>query len=149
MCYGVPVTNKSQTALASTKSIDQIQVRDLVIIGGGPSGLAAAVYGASEGLDVLVLETSSPGGQAGSSSRIENYLGFPTGISGQELAARAYHQAQKFGAVMRIVKVTRLVCGHKPYVVEVENGARIPAHTVIIATGAEYRRPQLKKLVAI
>ena len=121
-------------------------MRDLVIIGSGPSGLAAAVYGASEGLDVLVLETSSPGGQAGSSSRIENYLGFPTGISGQELAASAYHQAQKFGAVMRIVKATRLVCGHKPYVVEVENGARIPTHTVVIATGAEYRRPQLKNL---
>ncbi|MGB8934428.1 MAG: NAD(P)-binding protein [Candidatus Nitrosopolaris sp.] len=68
--------------------------------GAGSSGLAAAIYGASEGLDVLLLETSSPGGQAGSNSRIENYLGFPTGISGQELAARAYTQAQKFGAEM-------------------------------------------------
>jgi thioredoxin reductase (NADPH) len=141
-----PSNQQIADCLGFNEAIDQIQVRDLVIIGGGPSGLAAAVYGASEGLDVLVLETSSPGGQAGSSSRIENYLGFPTGISGQELAARAYHQAQKFGAVMRIVKATRLVCGHKPYVVEVENGARIPAHTVVIATGAEYRRPQLKNL---
>jgi thioredoxin reductase (NADPH) len=141
-----PSNQQIADCLGFNEAIDQIQVRDLVIIGGGPSGLAAAVYGASEGLDVLVLETSSPGGQAGSSSRIENYLGFPTGISGQELADRAYHQTQKFGAVMRIVKATRLVCGHKPYVVEVENGARIPAHTVVIATGAEYRRPQLKNL---
>jgi thioredoxin reductase (NADPH) len=102
------------------------------------------VYGASEGLDVLMLETSSPGGQAGSSSKIENYLGFPTGISGQELAARAYHQAQKFGAEMLIAKGTRLVCDSKPYVVEVENGARIPARSIVIATGAEYRGPPLK-----
>jgi thioredoxin reductase (NADPH) len=103
--------------------INQIQVRDLVIIGAGPSGLAAAVYSASEGLDVLVVETSSPGGQAGSSSRIENYLGFPTGISGQELAGRAYLQAQKFGAEILITKGMRLLCDHKRYLVEVENGA--------------------------
>jgi thioredoxin reductase (NADPH) len=141
-----PSNQQIADCLGFNEAIDQIQVRDLVIIGAGPSGLAAAVYGASEGLDVLVLETSSPGGQAGSSSRIENYLGFPTGISGQELAARAYHQAQKFGAEMLITKGIRLVCDHKPYVVEVENGARIPARTVIIATGAEYRRPQLKNL---
>jgi len=140
--------NKQQIAdcLGFNESVDQTQVRDLVIIGAGPSGLAAAVYGASEGLDVLMLETSSPGGQAGSSSKIENYLGFPTGISGQELAARAYHQAQKFGAEMLITKATRLVCDSKPYVVELENGARIPARTVVIATGAEYRRPPLKNL---
>jgi thioredoxin reductase (NADPH) len=141
-----PSNQQIADCLGFNEAIDQIQVRDLVIIGAGPSGLAAAVYGASEGLDVLVLETSSPGGQAGSSSRIENYLGFPTGISGQELAARAYHQAQKFGAEMLITKGTKLVFDHKPYVVEVENGARIPARTVVIATGAEYRRPQLKNL---
>jgi thioredoxin reductase (NADPH) len=141
-----PSNQQIADCLGFNEAIDQIQVRDLVIIGAGPSGLAAAVYGASEGLDVLVLETSSPGGQAGSSSRIENYLGFPTGILGQELAARAYHQAQKFGAEMLITKGTRLVCDHKPYVVEVENGARIPARTVVIATGAEYRRPQFKNL---
>ena len=105
------------------------------------------MYGASEGLDVLMLETSSPGGQAGSSSRIENYLGFPTGISGQELAARAYHQAQKFGAEMMIAKGTRLVCDHKPYVVQVENGSLIPARSIVIATGAEYRRPPCKNLL--
>src|SRR5215218_5788292 len=141
-----PGNQQIADCLGFNESIDQTQVRDLVVIGAGPSGLAAAVYGASEGLDVLVLETSSPGGQAGSSSRIENYLGFPTGISGQELAARAYHQAQKFGAEMLIIKATRLVCDHKPYVVEVENGARIPARTVVIASGAEYRRLPLKDL---
>jgi thioredoxin reductase (NADPH) len=108
--------------------------------------LAAAVYGASEGLDVLMLETSSPGGQAGSSSRIENYLGFPTGISGQELAARAYNQAQKFGANMLIAKATRLVCDRKPYVVELENGARISTRTIVIATGAQYRKLPLENL---
>ena len=124
-------------------------MRDLVIIGAGPSGLAAAVYGASEGLDVLVLETSSPGGQAGSSSRIENYLGFPTGISGLELAARAYNQARSSAREVLIAKGTRLACDRKPYVVEVENGARIPARTIVIATGAEYRRPAIRKLVEL
>jgi thioredoxin reductase (NADPH) len=132
--------------LGFNEVIDQTQMRDLVIIGAGPSGLTAAVYGASEGLDVLVLETSLPGGQAGSSSRIENYLGFPTGISGQELTARACHQAQKFGAQVLIAKGTRLACDRKPYVVEVENGARIPTRTIVIATGAEYRRLSLENL---
>jgi thioredoxin reductase (NADPH) len=142
-----PRNQQIADCLGFNDAIDQTHVRDLVIIGAGPSGLAAAVYGASEGLDVLVLETSSPGGQAGSSSRIENYLGFPNGISGQELAARAYHQAQKFGVEMLIAKGTRLLCGRKPYLVEVENGARIPARTVVIATGAEYRRPPCKDLL--
>jgi thioredoxin reductase (NADPH) len=104
------------------------------------------VYGASEGLDVMVLETSSPGGQAGSSSRIENYLGFPTGVSGQELAARAYLQAQKFGADILVAKATRLICDRKPYVVELENGARISTRTVVIATGAQYRKLPLENL---
>ncbi len=109
-----PGNRQIADCLGFNEPIDQTQVRDLVIIGAGPSGLAAAVYGASEGLDVLVLETSSPGGQAGSSSRIENYLGFPTGISGQELASRAYNQAQKFGAEVLITKGTRLDCDRKP-----------------------------------
>ncbi len=139
-----PSNQEIAGCLGLNDAIDQTQVRDLVIIGAGPSGLAAAVYGASEGLDVLVLETSTPGGQAGSSSRIENYLGFPTGISGQELTGRAYLQAQKFGAEILIAKGTRLICDRKPYIVEVENGARIPARTVVIATGADYRRPLLK-----
>jgi thioredoxin reductase (NADPH) len=88
----------------------------------------------------MVLETSSPGGQAGSSSRIENYLGFPTGISGQDLAGRAYVQAQKFGAHMLIARATRLICDGKPYIIELENGSRISTRTIVIATGAQYRK---------
>jgi thioredoxin reductase (NADPH) len=141
-----PDNQQIADCLGFNESIDQTHVRDLVVIGAGPSGLAAAVYGASEGLDVVVLETSSPGGQAGSSSKIENYLGFPTGISGQDLAGRAYLQAQKFGAKMLVARATRLVCDHKPYVVEVENGARILARTILIATGAQYRRLPLENL---
>jgi thioredoxin reductase (NADPH) len=93
-----------------------------------------------------MLEASSPGGQAGSSSRIENYLGFPTGISGQELASRAYTQAQKFGAQVLIAKATQLACERKPYIVKVDNGARIQTRTIVIATGAEYRRLPLTNL---
>jgi thioredoxin reductase (NADPH) len=141
-----PTNQQVADCLGFNETVDQTQVHDLVIIGAGPSGLAAAVYGASEGLDVLLLEASSPGGQAGSSSRIENYLGFPTGITGQELAARAYNQAQKFGARLLIGRATRLACGRKPYVVEVENGTRIQTRTVVIATGAEYRKPPLTNL---
>src|SRR6476619_1929278 len=141
-----PSNQQIADCLGFNESIDQTHVRDLVVIGAGPSGLAAAVYGASEGLDVMVLETSSPGGQAGSSSRIENYLGFPTGISGQDLAGRAYVQAQKFGTDILIAKATRLICDSKPYVVELVSGARIPARTIVIATGAEYRRPPCKNL---
>jgi thioredoxin reductase (NADPH) len=141
-----PSNQEIAECLGFNESIDQTQVRDLVVIGAGPSGLAAAVYGASEGLDVLVLETSSPGGQAGSSSRIENYLGFPTGIAGQELASRAYLQAQKFGAEILINKATRLICDRKPYVIEVEGGGRISARTVVIATGAQYRKLPLENL---
>jgi thioredoxin reductase (NADPH) len=122
-----PTTHQIADCLGFNESIDQTHVRDLIIIGAGPLGLAAAVYGASEGLDVLVLETGTPGGQAGSSSRIENYVGFPTGILGQDLAARAYNQAQKFGAEMLITKGMRLLCDRKHYVVEVENGSKIPA----------------------
>jgi thioredoxin reductase (NADPH) len=141
-----PNNHQIANCLGFNESVDQTKVRDLVVIGGGPSGLAAAVYGASEGLDVLVLETTSPGGQAGSSSRIENYLGFPTGISGQELAVRAYIQAQKFGAEILIAKATHLICDLKPYVIEVESGARISARTVVIATGAQYRKLPLQNL---
>jgi thioredoxin reductase (NADPH) len=141
-----PTNQQVADCLGFNETIDQTQMRDLVIIGAGPSGLAAAVYGASEGLDVVMLETSSPGGQAGSSSRIENYLGFPTGISGQELAARAYNQAQKFGAQVLIARGTRLACDRKPYIVEVENRARIQTRTIVIATGAQYRRLPFKNL---
>src|SRR5207244_13579825 len=129
------------------EAIDHTHVRDLVIVGAGPAGLSAAVYSASEGLDVLVLETHAPGGQAGSSSKIENYLGFPTGISGQELATRAYTQAQKFGAQLLIAtSATRLACDRKPYAIEIDHGSRVLARTVIIATGAEYWRLALENL---
>ena len=122
-------------------------MNDLVIVGAGPAGLAAAVYGASEGLDVLVLESSAPGGQAGSSSRIENYLGFPTGISGLQLTGRAYAQAQKFGAHIMIAKgATGLTCDRQSYAVQIDGGPRVPARAVIIATGAEYRKPALDNL---
>jgi thioredoxin reductase (NADPH) len=141
-----PGNQEIADCLGFNESIDQAQVRDLVVVGAGPTGLAAAVYGASEGLDVVVLETGSPGGQAGSSSKIENYLGFPTGISGQDLAGRAYIQAQKFGAKVLIARATRIVCDHRPYIIEVENGNRIPARTVLIATGAQYRKLPLKNL---
>jgi len=136
-----PSNREIADCLGFNETIDQTHVRDLVIIGAGPSGLAAAVYGASEGLDVLVLESNAPGGQAGSSSKIENYLGFPTGISGQELAGRAYVQAQKFGAQIMIAKcANRLTCDRKPYVIEMDDDQPVPARAVIIATGAVYRR---------
>src|SRR2546421_185548 len=123
------------------------RVSDLVIVGAGPAGLAAAVYGASEGLDVLVVESTAPGGQAGSSSRIENYLGFPTGIGGLELASRATSQAQKFGAQLMIgTGASRLACGRTPYALEIGDGHRLPARAVIIASGAEYRRLQIDNL---
>jgi thioredoxin reductase (NADPH) len=141
-----PSNQQIADCLGFNETIDQIHVHDLVVIGAGPSGLAAAVYGASEGLDVMVLETSSPGGQAGSSSRIENYLGFPTGISGQELASRAYLQAQKFGTHMLIARATRLICDRKPYIVELENGARISTRIIVIATGVQYRKLPLENL---
>jgi thioredoxin reductase (NADPH) len=105
------------------------------------------VYGASEGLDVLVIESHAPGGQAGSSSRIENYLGFPTGISGRDLAGRAYAQAQKFGAQVAIARgATRLACDRAPYAVQTDEGPPVPARAVIIATGAEYRKLALENL---
>src|SRR5256884_2525344 len=152
ICRGVvvlrnPTNGQIADCLGFNEAIDHTQVRDLVIVGAGPSGLSAAVYSASEGLDVLMLETHAPGGQAGSSSKIENYLGFPTGISGQELATRAYTQAQKFGAHLLIAQsATRLACDRKPYAIEIDNGSRVLARTVIIATGAAYRRLALKNL---
>ena len=152
VCRGVvalrnPTNQQIAECLGFNDAIDQTQVRDLVIVGAGPAGLAAAVYGASEGLDVLVLESDSPGGQAGWSSKIENYLGFPTGISGQDLAGRAYTQAQKFGAQLIIAKgATQLACDRKPYAVQIDDGPRVPARTVVIATGAQYRRLALENL---
>src|ERR1043165_5224511 len=129
--------------------VDESHVRDVVIVGAGPAGLGAAVYAASEGLDVLMIEANAPGGQAGSSMRIENYLGFPSGITGQELATRAFTQAEKFGVHTIIAKgATRLHCDKRPYAVEIENATRVAARTVIIATGAEYRGLPIDNLAA-
>ena len=136
-----PTNQQVADCLGFNDAIDRTHVRDLIVVGAGPAGLAAAVYGASEGLDVLVMESEAPGGQAGSSSKIENYLGFPTGISGQELAGRAYAQAQKFGAQIMIAKCARkLVCDQKPYTIEMDDGQSARARSIIIATGAVYRR---------
>ena len=122
-------------------------VRDLVVIGAGPAGLAAAVYGASEGLDVLVLESTAPGGQAGSSSRIENYLGFPTGVSGQDLASGALLQAQKFGAELVVARTAvALECARRPYRISLGAGVDVAARTVVIATGVKYRKPDIPDL---
>jgi thioredoxin reductase (NADPH) len=115
-------------------------VHDLVVIGAGPAGLAAAVYAASEGLDTCVIDAFSPGGQAGTSSKIENYLGFPTGISGAALAGRALSQAQKFGAQINVAwKAVRLRCDQWPYAVETSSGRPVRARTILIASGAQYR----------
>jgi thioredoxin reductase (NADPH) len=141
-----PTNAQVAECLGFNEAVDETKVRDVVVIGAGPAGLAAAVYAASEGLDVLVLETVAPGGQAGSSSKIENYLGFPLGIAGQELAARAYNQAQKFGAEMLVARgATRLACGRTPYAVETDGG-RLLTRSVVIATGAQYRKPPLPDL---
>jgi thioredoxin reductase (NADPH) len=133
--------------LGLNPDIDAAAVRDLVIVGAGPAGLAAAVYAASEGLDVLVLEAEAPGGQAATSSRIENYLGFPTGISGQDLAGRAFTQAEKFGATLAIGRrAARLDCDSKPYKVILEDGEIVRTRALIIASGVRYRRPELPRL---
>lgn len=141
-----PTNEKLANCLGFSPALDQSQIRDLAIVGAGPSGLAAAVYSASEGLDVLLLETYSPGGQAGSSSRIENYLGFPAGISGDELADRAYTQAQKFGAQMALAQAAGLMCARKPYIVELQDGSHILARAIVIATGARYSKLPLDNL---
>ncbi|HEY3202839.1 MAG TPA: FAD-dependent oxidoreductase, partial [Thermoanaerobaculia bacterium] len=142
-----PTNLQVADCLGLNEAIDQARLRDILIIGAGPAGLAAAVYGASEGLDVLVLESEAPGGQAGSSSKIENYLGFPTGISGQELAARALTQAEKFGAELMIAKgARRLSCERRPYAIEIDGGPSVLARTVVIATGARYRKLPVENL---
>ncbi|WP_342052695.1 MULTISPECIES: FAD-dependent oxidoreductase [unclassified Cupriavidus] len=126
------------------------QVYDVTIVGAGPAGLASAVYAASEGLCVTVLDSLSPGGQAGASARIENYLGFPTGVSGQTLASRAFAQAQKFGAHIAIpLEVDRLQCsgrGDETHQVVLTDGRCIRTRAVVIACGAAYRRPPLSRL---
>ena len=140
-----PSNEEVAACLGMNQQIDDARVRDLIVVGAGPAGLAAAVYGASEGLDVLVLETGTPGGQAGSSSKIENYLGFPTGISGLALAARARVQAQKFGAEIRTAySALKLNCDLRPYAIDLCHGNAVRARTIIIASGAEYRQLTLE-----
>jgi thioredoxin reductase (NADPH) len=140
-----PSNEEVAACLGMNQQIDDDRLRDVIVVGAGPAGLAAAVYAASEGLDVLVLETGTPGGQAGSSSKIENYLGFPTGISGLALAARARVQAQKFGAEIRTAySALKLQCDQRPYVVQLGLGTTVRARALIIATGAEYRQLALE-----
>jgi len=152
ICHGrnvmrSPSIQELAQCLGLNAPVDGAHVRDVIIVGAGPAGLAAAVYAASEGLDVLTIETQAPGGQAGTSSKIENYLGFPTGISGQELAARAATQAQKFGAAMMIARsVTRLDCTRRPYRVLIEGDESLQARAIVIATGAQYNQPRLPNL---
>jgi thioredoxin reductase (NADPH) len=122
---------------------------DVAVVGAGPAGLATAVYAASEGLSVIVFDTRAFGGQAGASARIENYLGFPEGISGQTLAGRAFVQAQKFGAEMVIPNAaTRLDCRTVPFSLELADERRVRSRTVVVACGARYRRPDIPKLDA-
>jgi thioredoxin reductase (NADPH) len=142
-----PTLNQVAESLGFNGNIDDSQVRDLVVVGAGPAGLAAAVYAASEGLDVLVVEKAAPGGQAGSSSKIENYLGFPTGLSGHELADRAIAQSEKFGAQIMVANpVRRLNCDQRPYRVTLNDGQEIPARSIVLATGAQYNKPPLPNL---
>ncbi|MEZ2306992.1 FAD-dependent oxidoreductase [Paraburkholderia sp. RCC_158] len=148
---GTVLRNPDEGQLASCLGLipefDPTHVYDVTIVGAGPAGLAAAVYAASEGLSVAALDCRAPGGQAGTSARIENYLGFPTGISGQALAGRALVQAQKFGAHIGIpCEVSALHCDRQPLVVELIGGRRITTRTVVIASGAEYRRPSVENL---
>jgi len=142
-----PTIQQLADCLGLNANVDQSAVRDLIIVGGGPSGLAAAVYAASEGLDALLLETATPGGQAGSSSKIENYLGFPTGISGQELTGRALTQAMKFGADIMVSRsAVRLACNRRPYKILLEDDTKLAARSIVIATGAAYNKPPLPNL---
>ena len=154
ICRGVrvlknPTNSELASCLGITHEIDPSVIRDVAVIGAGPAGLAAGVYGGSEGLDTIVIETTAPGGQAGSSSKIENYLGFPTGISGQALAARAYAQAEKFGTEVAIAHTaTRLDCSTRPYRIDLGDRQAVIARAIVIATGARYHKPELPRLDA-
>jgi thioredoxin reductase (NADPH) len=133
--------------LGTLPRIDRNKVHDVLVVGAGPAGLATAVYAASEGLSVMVLDQRAYGGQAGASARIENFLGFPTGITGRALAGRSYVQAIKFGAEIAIpAQATRLLCDERPLKVELDDGACLRAHTVVLAAGARYRKPALPDL---
>jgi len=142
-----PSNAEAAACFGLNAGIDESEVYDLIVVGAGPGGLAAAVYGASEGLNVLVLECNAPGGQAGTSSRIENYLGFPNGISGQDLAGRAFIQAEKFGAHIMVARAARaLQCQREPYSIETDDGGSVRARSIVLAAGAKYRRLDLPNL---
>jgi thioredoxin reductase (NADPH) len=147
-----PTDAEAGICLGITPELDPRKVYDVAVVGAGPAGLAAAVYAASEGLSVLVLDQRAFGGQAGASARIENYLGFPTGISGQALAGRAFTQAMKFGAEVAIpIEVARLDCGDgaKPRATRglaLTSGGAVQARTVVVASGVRYRRPDIPNL---
>jgi len=142
-----PSNSEAAACFGLNAGINEGEVYDLIVVGAGPSGLAAAVYGASEGLNVLVVESDAPGGQAGTSSRIENYLGFPAGISGQDLARRAFVQAERFGAQIAVARTARgLKCERTPYTVELDDGGSVQGHSIIVAAGAQYRKLDLPNL---
>ena len=142
-----PTNQRLAECLGFAGHIDEHRVYDVAIVGAGPAGLAAAVYAASEGLDAVVIESEFPGGQAGASSKIENYVGFPMGISGQELAGRAVVQAEKFGAQMTVgQKVMKVKCDQQPYELTLENGGHIETRSIVIATGAQYNKPNVENL---
>ena len=142
-----PTTQQLAQCLGLSSKVDESRILDVAIVGAGPAGLAAAVYAASEGLDTVVIEADFPGGQAGSSSKIENYLGFPTGVSGLELTRRGVVQAEKFGAQMMVgQRVVKFRCDHRPYRLSLENGDILQARSIIIATGAQYNTPSVCNL---
>jgi thioredoxin reductase (NADPH) len=142
-----PTTQQLAECLGFAGTVDESRILDVAIVGAGPAGLAAAVYAASEGLDAVVIEADFPGGQAGASSKIENYIGFPTGISGLELTGRAVVQAEKFGAQMLVgQRVSQINCDQRPYQLSLENGGVLHARSIIIATGAQYNKPNVANL---
>jgi thioredoxin reductase (NADPH) len=142
-----PTTQQLAECLGLSGTVDGSRIHDVVIVGAGPAGLAAAVYAASEGLDAVVIEADYPGGQAGASSKIENYIGFPTGISGLELTSRAVVQAEKFGAQMLVgQRVVQFRCDQRPYQLLLENGDILQTRSMVIASGAQYNKPNIANL---
>jgi thioredoxin reductase (NADPH) len=142
-----PTDAEVADCLGFNAPLEPTAIHDVIICGAGPSGLAAAVYGASEGLDALVIESRAPGGQAASSSKIENYMGFPTGISGQALTARGLAQAEKFGAKLLVARgAIRLHCEETPMRIELSGGESVRARAIVVATGAEYRKLEVAGL---